>query len=137
MIIGMGNDLVDVRRIERALKRFGSRFEQRVFCEAERALAARRKGAGARMVAGTYAKRFAAKEACAKALGTGLKEGVSWQDIEVVNDDLGRPSLRLSGKALKRLEALTPPGRRAVMHLALTDLYPYAQAMVVLSAESA
>lgn len=134
MLLGLGSDIADIRRIEKTLERFGVRFEQRCFSEGERALAQRRKGAGAKIVAGTYAKRYAAKEACAKALGTGLNQGVAWRDIEVVRLPSGQPSLRLHGKAKQRLEVMLPPGMRAVLHLTLTDEYPYAQAIVMVSA---
>ena len=129
MIIGFGNDLCDIRRIEKALERFGDRFTLRLFTDIERAKADRR---AAR--AGTYAKRFAAKEACAKALGTGFNHGVFFKDIGVVNLPSGQPTLALSGGAAARLAALTPPGMRAVIHLTLTDDYPLAQALVLIEA---
>jgi holo-[acyl-carrier protein] synthase len=131
MIVGLGNDMVDIRRIEKSLKRFGARFENRVFTEAEQKKARSRPMA----TAATYAKRFAAKEACAKALGTGLRRGVFWKHMEVVNAASGAPSMKLSGGALKRLEAITPAGTQAFIHLTLTDEYPYAQAQVIISAE--
>lgn len=134
MILGIGNDLTDIARIERILARFGERFERRCFTEGERAKAHRRRDAGSKVFAGAYAKRYAAKEACAKALGTGLNHGVLWKEMEVVNLPSGQPTLRLSGGALKRLEAMTPPGMRPDVHLALTDDYPYAQATVIISA---
>lgn len=134
MILGIGNDITDITRIERTLARFGERFERRCFTATESAKAARRKGAGERVVAGTYAKRYAAKEACAKALGTGLNQGVFWREIEVANLPSGQPVLTLHGGALKRLEAMTPPHMKPVVHLALTDEYPYAEAMVIISA---
>ncbi len=132
MIIGMGSDLIDISRIELSLARFGTRFEQRVFTPLEQRKAHSRDKAGPRVVASTYAKRFAAKEACAKALGTGLNHGVFWRDMEVVNLPSGAPTLKLTGGALARLEALTPAGMRAAIHLTLTDEYPIAQAHVVI-----
>lgn len=132
MIIGIGSDLVDITRIEKTLARFGERFLARVFTAEERARAERR----ADRVA-TYAKRFAAKEACAKALGTGFRNGVFWRDLGVVNLPSGRPTLVLTGGARARLEALTPPGMRARIDLTLTDEHPIAQALVVISAEKA
>ncbi len=129
MIIGIGNDLIDIRRIERTLDRFGDRFVERIFTPAERARAERRPGAAA-----TYAKRFAAKEACAKALGTGLRRGVFWRDMGVVNLPSGQPTLALTGGARSRLDSLTPAGMRAHIHLTLTDEFPIAEAVVVISA---
>jgi holo-[acyl-carrier protein] synthase len=129
MIIGIGNDLIDIRRIERTLERFGDRFVDRIFTASERARAERRPGAAA-----TYAKRFAAKEACAKALGTGLRRGVFWRDMGVVNLASGQPTLALTGGARERLVSLTPPGMRAHIHLTLTDEFPIAEAVVVISA---
>jgi holo-[acyl-carrier protein] synthase len=129
MIIGIGSDLVDVRRIERVLARHGERFLQRIFTETERARAERRSNR-----AETYAKRFAAKEACAKALGTGLSRGVFWRDMGVVNLPSGRPTMRLTGGALKRLAALTPAGHEARIDVSLTDEGPMAQAFVIISA---
>jgi holo-[acyl-carrier protein] synthase len=129
MMIGIGVDLVDIRRIERTVERFGERFLNRVFTEKERARADRR----ANRVA-TYAKRFAAKEACAKALGTGFRAGVFFRDIGVVNLPSGRPTLKLTGGAAKRLAALTPQGLVARIDIALTDEWPLAQAFVVISA---
>jgi len=129
MIIGIGSDLIDIRRIERTLERFGERFERRVFTEAERARARRRGDAAA-----TFAKRFAAKEACSKALGTGLRRGVFWRDMGVVNLPSGQPTMRLEGGAKARLDALTPPGMRAHIHLTVTDEFPMAEAVVVISA---
>lgn len=129
MILGVGNDLCDTRRIEKALERHGERFTHRIFTDVERAKADRRVAR-----AGTYAKRFAAKEACAKALGTGFSEGVFFKDIGVVNLPSGRPALVLTGAAAKRLAAMTPPGMRAVIHLTLTDEYPLAQAQVLIEA---
>ena len=135
MILGIGNDMTDISRIEMTLRKFGERFEKRCFTEGERAKAHRRRGAGMKVFAGTYAKRYAAKEACAKALGTGLNQGVFWKEMEVVNLPSGQPTLKLYGGALKRLEAMTPPGMRPDIHLALTDDYPLAQAMVIISAQ--
>jgi holo-[acyl-carrier protein] synthase len=129
MIIGIGSDLVDVRRIEEVLARHGDRFVARVFTETERARAERR----ARR-AETYAKRFAAKEACAKALGTGMRAGVFWRDMGVVNLPSGRPTMKLTGGALARLNAITPAGCEARIDLTITDEGPLAQAFVVISA---
>ena len=129
MILGIGSDLCDVRRIERSLERFGERFTHRIFTPGERARSERR---AAR--AGSYARRFAAKEACAKALGTGLRAGVFWRDMEVVNLPGGRPTMRLSGGALVRLRAMTPEGFEPVVHVSLTDDPPLAQAFVVIEA---
>ena len=129
MILGVGSDLIDVRRIARAVERHGERFLGRIFTATERATAERR----ARRYE-TYAKRFAAKEACAKALGTGLRAGVFWRDMGVVNLPSGKPTLELTGGALKRLQAITPPGCEARIDLALTDEGPYAQAFVIISA---
>jgi holo-[acyl-carrier protein] synthase len=128
----MGNDLIDIRRIEKTLARFGDRFIHRCFTDVEIAKAKRRQAAG--MHIATYAKRFAAKEACSKALGTGFSNGVFMRDIGVVNDANGRPMLELRGGALRRLESLTPPGKRAVIHLTLTDEPPIAAAYVVIEA---
>jgi holo-[acyl-carrier protein] synthase len=129
MIIGIGSDLCDIRRIERSLERFGDRFTHRLFTEGERARSDRR---AAR--APSYARRFAAKEACSKALGTGLAHGVFWRDMEVVNLPSGRPTLRLTGGALERLRAITPEGCEARVHVSLTDDPPLAQAFVVIEA---
>ena len=129
MILGIGSDLCDIRRIERSIARFGDRFTHRVYTEGERARSDRR---AAR--APSYARRFAAKEACAKALGTGLSRGVFWRDMEVVNLPSGRPTLRLSGGALERLKAMTPQGHEPVIHVSLTDDPPLAQAFVVIEA---
>ena len=130
MILGLGSDLIDIDRIARTLERFGDRFVSRCFTETERAKAARRPVT----VAATYAKRFAAKEACAKALGTGLRRGVFWRDMGVVNLPSGRPTLILTGGALARLQSLTPPGMTARIDLTITDEPPLAQAMVIISA---
>ena len=132
MIIGIGNDIIDIRRIERTLGRFGERFTHRLFTEVERTKSERR-----RMRAASYAKRFAAKEACSKALGTGLRKGVYWRDMGVVNLPTGQPTLRLTGGAKRRLDDLTPPGMEAVIHLTITDEYPQAQAVVIISARPA
>jgi holo-[acyl-carrier protein] synthase len=129
MILGIGSDIIDIRRIERTLERFGERFIERVFTETERRKSDRRVNRAA-----SYAKRFAAKEACSKALGTGFRAGVFWRDMGVVNLPSGKPTLRLSGGALARLEAITPPGMQAQIDLSLTDDDPQAQAIVVISA---
>ena len=129
MILGIGSDLCDIRRIERSLERFGDRFTHRIFTAGERSKSDRR---AAR--APSYARRFAAKEACSKALGTGMNLGVFWRDMEVVNLPGGRPTLRLTGGALERLRAMTPQGFEAVIHVSLTDDPPLAQAFVVIEA---
>mgnify|MGYP001367748317 CR=1 FL=1 len=129
MIIGLGSDIVDIRRIANAIERHGERFLDRIFTATERAKADRRANA-----AETYAKRFAAKEACAKALGTGLRRGVFWRDMGVVNLAGGRPTMKLTGGALQRLQAITPPGCEARIDLTLTDEGPTAQAIVIISA---
>ena len=134
MIIGLGADICDIRRVERVLARHGDRFIRRVFTEAERTRAARRTPA---LHAGTYAKRFAAKEACSKALGTGFSHGVFHSDMGVVNLPSGQPTLRLTGGALARLRALTPAGMEAVVHLTLTDEHPYAYAQVMIEVRMA
>ena len=134
MILGIGNDLCDIRRIEGVMQRHGERFLLRVFTPTERAKADRRTE---RLRAGTYAKRFAAKEAASKALGTGFSRGVFLRDIGVVNLSSGQPTLRLTGGALARLEAMTPPGLRAEIALTMTDEYPLAQAIVIISAVAA
>ena len=131
MILGLGSDICDIRRIERALERFGDRFLERVFTEAERRRADRRNG---RNRAGTYAKRFAAKEACAKALGTGFARGVFMSDLGVVNLPGGQPTLRLAGGAALRLGVLLPAGLEPRIDLTMTDEYPYAYAQVIISA---
>jgi holo-[acyl-carrier protein] synthase len=130
MIIAIGSDLCNIERIQASLDRFGERFEQRVFTEVERAKAARRPFTRA----GTYAKRFAAKEAFAKAVGTGFRLGVFMKDIGVVNARSGKPTLALAGGAAARLAAITPPGHEAVVHLTLTDDHPWAQAFVIIEA---
>ena len=131
MIIGLGSDVVDIRRIEAVIARHGARFLERVFTPAERAKAERRTE---KIRAGTYAKRFAAKEAASKALGTGFSGGVFFRDLGVVNLSSGQPTLRLTGGAAARLAAITPPGMAAQVALTMTDEYPYAQAMVIISA---
>ena len=129
MIVGIGSDLVDIRRIERALERHGDRFIRRVFTEIER-----QKSESRRMRAASYAKRFAAKEACAKALGTGMRAGVWWRTMGVVNRPSGRPTMVLTKGAKARLAALTPARHRPVIHLTITDDFPLAQAFVVIEA---
>ena len=129
MILGIGSDLIDITRVEKVIERHGERFISRIFTDVERARAERR----ANRIE-TYAKRFAAKEACSKALGTGIRQGVWWRDMGVVNLPGGRPTMRLTGGALKRLEALTPPGCEARIDLTITDEYPLAQAYVIISA---
>ncbi len=129
MIIGIGADLSDIRRIDATLARFGDRFITRIFTAVERSRSERRPDRAA-----SYAKRFAAKEACAKALGTGMRRGVFWKDMGVVNAPGGRPTMVLTGGAATRLEQLTPGGHRASIHLTLTDDHPYAQAFVVIEA---
>ena len=129
MIIGIGSDLTDIRRIQASLDRFGERFTHRVFTEVERARSERKPDKAA-----SYAKRFAAKEACAKALGTGLKRGVYLADMGVVNARSGQPTLALTGGAAARLAALIPPGMDGFIHVSLTDDHPYAQAFVVIEA---
>ena len=131
MILGLGNDLVDIRRIERTIARHGDRFLHRVFTEVERAKADRRTES---IRAATYAKRFAAKEAASKALGTGFSAGVFFRDLGVVNLPSGQPTLRLTGGAAERLAAMTPPGHAARVHLTMTDEHPYAEAVVIIEA---
>lgn len=133
MIIGIGSDLIDIRRVEKVIERHGDRFLHRVFTEQERARAERR-SANARNFAATFAKRFAAKEACSKALGTGIRQGVWWRDMGVINLRGGKPSMALTGGALVRLEKLTPPGHMAQIDLTITDDWPLAQAFVIISA---
>jgi holo-[acyl-carrier protein] synthase len=128
MIIGIGSDITDIRRVEKVIAKHGERFISRIFTEVERARAERRRNR-----VETYAKRFAAKEACAKALGTGIRQGVWWRDMGVVNLPSGRPTMKLTGGALKRLEALLPAGHEARIDLSITDEYPLAQAFVVIS----
>ncbi|HZG26867.1 holo-[acyl-carrier protein] synthase [Ensifer adhaerens] len=129
MIIGIGSDLIDIRRVEKSIARFGDRFTHRCFTEVERAKSDRRKERAA-----SYAKRFAAKEACSKALGTGLAQGVFWRDMGVVNLPSGKPTMALTGGAAERLAAMTPQGHYAVVHLTITDDFPLAQAFVILEA---
>ena len=129
MILGIGSDIIDIRRIERTLERFGSRFTERLFTETERRKSDARAGRAA-----SYAKRFAAKEACSKALGTGFRAGVFWRDLGVVNLPSGKPTMVLTGAAAARLAAITPPGMRAQIDLSLTDDHPQAQAIVIISA---
>jgi holo-[acyl-carrier protein] synthase len=129
MIIGLGSDIADVRRIARSIERYGERFLARIYTPAERARADKRSN---RME--TYAKRFAAKEACSKALGTGLRAGVFWRDMGVVNLPSGRPTMKLTGGALKRLQAITPAGCEARIDVSLTDEGPTAQAVVIITA---
>jgi holo-[acyl-carrier protein] synthase len=128
MILGLGNDIVDIRRIERSIERYGDRFLNRIFTDAERAKSDRRTARAA-----SYAKRFAAKEACSKALGTGMSMGVFFRDMGVENDHNGKPALRLTGGASARLAAMTPAGQRAQIHLTMTDEYPLAEAVVIIS----
>jgi holo-[acyl-carrier protein] synthase len=132
MILGIGTDLCNIERIADVLARHGDRFRARVYTERELRTAARRAGAG--LEAATLAKRWAAKEACVKALGTGLRMGIGWRDMGVVNQRSGQPQLDLSGWAAIRLADLTPPGHRAVVHVTLTDDHPWAQAFVVIEA---
>ena len=129
MIVGIGSDLCDIRRIDNTLGRFGARFTDRIFTELERARSERKADRAA-----SYAKRFAAKEACAKALGTGMKRGVFWRDMGVVNLRSGQPTMALTGGAAKRLAELVPEGMTAAIHLSLTDDHPYAQAFVIIEA---
>jgi len=129
MILGIGSDLIDIRRVEESIARFGERFLGRIFTDAERAKSDKRANRAA-----SYAKRFAAKEACSKALGTGLNHGVYWRDMGVVNLPGGKPTMRLTNGALRRLEEITPEGMTAVIDLSLTDDFPLAQAIVIISA---
>ena len=129
MIIGLGNDVIDIRRVERTIERYGERFLARVFTETERLKSDNRAGRAA-----SYAKRFAAKEACAKALGTGFRQGVFWRDMGVVNLPSGRPTLQLTGGAARALERLTPEGHEVRIDLSITDDFPTAQAIVIISA---
>lgn len=133
MIIGIGSDLIDITRIAKVIERHGERFTDRIFTDTERARAARR-DQQPKLVAATYAKRFAAKEACSKALGTGIRQGVWWRDMGVVNQRGGRPTMVLTGGAKARLDALTPAGMTAQIDLSITDEWPLAQAFVVISA---
>ena len=129
MILGIGTDLANIERIAATLERFGGRFRNRVFTEVEQSKAERRKD-----VSGTYAKRWAAKEACSKALGTGLRMGISWKDMAVTNLSSGQPVMHLSGWAADRLASMTPEGCEAIVHVTLTDDHPWAQAFVVIEA---
>jgi len=129
MILGIGADLSDIRRVAATIERFGDRFKNRVFTDTERARSERKPDPSS-----SYAKRFAAKEACAKALGTGMRHGVFWRDMGVVNARSGQPTLALTGGAAARLAAMVPCGCRPVIHLSLTDDHPYAQAFVVIEA---
>ena len=129
MIVGIGSDLSDIRRIQKSLDRFGDRFVERVYTEVERSRSERKQDRAA-----SYAKRFAAKEACAKALGTGIRRGVFWRDMGVVNLRSGKPTMALTGGALKILNEITPAGMTTVIHLSLTDDHPYAQAFVIIEA---
>jgi holo-[acyl-carrier protein] synthase len=129
MILGIGTDLCNIERIERTLARFGDRFRNRVFTPTEQRRAERRMD-----IAGTYAKRWAAKEACSKALGTGLRMGISWKDMAVTNLRSGQPVMHVTGWAAERLRAMTPAGHEAVIHVTLTDDHPWAQAFVVIEA---
>lgn len=129
MILGLGSDTIDIRRIERSIDRYGDRFLDRIFTSVERLKSDKR-----RLRAASYAKRFAAKEACAKALGTGLAGGVFWRDMGVVNLQSGKPTMALTGGAARRLAAMTPPGHIAQVDVSITDDFPLAQAIVIISA---
>jgi holo-[acyl-carrier protein] synthase len=129
VIIGIGNDIVDIRRIEETLNRFGARFTDRIFTEIEKKKSDKRL-----LRAESYAKRFAAKEACSKALGTGFRRGVFWKDMGVVNEPSGRPTMVLTGGAKAQLDRLVPAGKVAKVHLTITDDHPYAQAVVIIEA---
>ena len=129
MILGIGTDLANIDRIQGTLDRFGDRFRNRVFTEVEQKKANRRKD-----IAGTYAKRWAAKEACSKALGTGLRMGISWKDMAVSNLHTGQPVMAVTGGAKERLESMTPAGHEAIIHVTLTDDHPWAQAFVLIEA---
>ncbi|MEM1431567.1 MAG: holo-ACP synthase [Pseudomonadota bacterium] len=132
MILGIGTDLANIERIEGTLARFGDRFRNRVFTEVEQRKAERR-----RDTAATYAKRWAAKEACSKALGTGLRMGIAWKDMHVTNLSTGQPVMHVTGWAATRLQGMTPAGHEAIIHVTLTDDHPWAQAMVVIEARPA
>ena len=132
MILGIGSDLANIDRIAGTLERFGDRFRNRVFTDVEQAKAERR-----RDVAGTYAKRWAAKEACSKALGTGLRMGIAWKDMAVSNLNTGQPVMQVTGWAAERLADMTPEGYEAIIHVTLTDDHPWAQAFVVIEAREA
>lgn len=129
MILGIGTDLANIERIEKTLERFGDRFRNRVFTDIEQAKAERRAD-----TPGTYAKRWAAKEACSKALGTGLRMGIAWKDMAVSNLGTGQPVMQVTGWAAKRLAEMTPPGHEAIIHVTLTDDHPWAQAFVLIEA---
>ena len=129
MILGIGTDLANIERIERTLERFGDRFRNRVFTDVEQRKAERRAD-----TPGTYAKRWAAKEACSKALGTGLRMGIAWKDMAVSNLRTGQPVMHVTGWAAERLKEMTPPGHEAIIHVTLTDDHPWAQAFVVIEA---
>lgn len=129
MIVGLGSDLIDIRRIEKTLERFGDRFTHRIFTEIERTKSDRRHARAA-----SYAKRFAAKEACSKALGTGFRKGVYWRDMGVVNEPSGRPTMALTGGASIQLETLIPDGHTPRIHITITDDFPWAQAFVIIEA---
>jgi holo-[acyl-carrier protein] synthase len=129
MIIGIGNDIVDIRRVEKTLERFGDRFRDRIFTDIEKKKSDKRAQRAA-----SYAKRFAAKEACSKALGTGFRRGVFWKDMGVVNEPSGRPTMVLTGGALEQLQRLVPAGMSPKVHLTITDDFPYAQAVVIIEA---
>ncbi|KQZ97256.1 holo-ACP synthase [Rhizobium sp. Root564] len=129
MIIGLGSDLIDIRRVETSIERFGDRFTHRCFTDIEREKSDRRKNRAA-----SYAKRFAAKEACSKALGTGLAQGVFWKDMGVINLPSGKPTMHLTNGAGERLQSMLPAGHEAVIHLTITDDFPYAQAFVIIEA---
>ncbi|WP_411818556.1 holo-ACP synthase [Hyphococcus sp. DH-69] len=131
MIIGIGNDIIDIRRVEKTLARHGERFTQRLYTEIEQGKSDRRHNRAA-----SYAKRFAAKEACAKALGTGISRGVYWRDMGVVNLPGGKPTMNLTGGAAKRLAEMTPDGHVASIHLTITDDFPNAQAIVIIEAQA-
>ncbi len=129
MIIGVGNDIIDIRRIEKTISRFGDRFLNRIYTDLEKTKSDKRLNR-----VESYAKRYAAKEACSKALGTGFRKGVFWRDMGVINLPSGKPTMKLTGGALKQLESITPPGMEAVIHLTITDEPPQAQAFVLIEA---
>ena len=131
MILGIGNDMIDIRRVEKTLARHGSRFTERIFTSVERI-----KSEGRKNRVASYAKRFAAKEACAKALGTGIARGVWWKDMGVVNLPSGKPTMELTNNAKRFLEKMTPEGHKAIIHLTITDDFPWAQAFVIIEAVS-
>ena len=131
MILGIGNDMIDIRRVEKTLARHGSRFTERIFTPVERI-----KSEGRKNRVASYAKRFAAKEACAKALGTGISRGVWWKDMGVVNLPSGKPTMELTNNAKRFLEKITPKGHKAIIHLTITDDFPWAQAFVIIEAVS-